>query len=142
MTATACGMCATACMPRHVRTFSCHGSGDGAVGAKIADGVWAVGCGADAPRFGERLRAAVRYSLGVDDGLRGEGPDDGGCGGGRAAAEAVAGLGDGRAVAVRGVGGGPAGPAGVRAGGDMGDMYLAYLRDPADNKICALLRIA
>jgi catechol 2,3-dioxygenase-like lactoylglutathione lyase family enzyme len=31
---------------------------------------------------------------------------------------------------------------GVRSGGDMGDMYLAYLRDPAGNKICALLRMA
>lgn len=30
---------------------------------------------------------------------------------------------------------------GVRAGGDMGDMYLAYLRDPSGNKICALLRM-
>ena len=30
---------------------------------------------------------------------------------------------------------------GVRDGGDMGDMYLAYLRDPAGNKICALLRM-
>jgi catechol 2,3-dioxygenase-like lactoylglutathione lyase family enzyme len=30
---------------------------------------------------------------------------------------------------------------GVRSGGDMGDMYLAYLRDPSGNKICALLRM-
>ena len=30
---------------------------------------------------------------------------------------------------------------GVREGGAMGDMYLAYLRDPAGNKICALLRM-
>lgn len=27
---------------------------------------------------------------------------------------------------------------GVRSGGKSGDMYLAYLRDPAGNKICAL----
>ncbi len=32
-------------------------------------------------------------------------------------------------------------PPGVRAGG-MGSMYLAYLRDPAGNKICALHRMA
>ena len=30
---------------------------------------------------------------------------------------------------------------GIRSGGDMGDMYLAYLRDPAGNKICALCRL-
>mgnify|MGYP000844138301 FL=1 len=30
---------------------------------------------------------------------------------------------------------------GVRAGGALGDMYLAYLRDPAGNKICALMRM-
>jgi catechol 2,3-dioxygenase-like lactoylglutathione lyase family enzyme len=30
---------------------------------------------------------------------------------------------------------------GIREGGAMGDMYLAYLRDPAGNKICALLRM-
>jgi catechol 2,3-dioxygenase-like lactoylglutathione lyase family enzyme len=29
---------------------------------------------------------------------------------------------------------------GVRSG-DMGDLYLAYLRDPAGNKICALCRM-
>lgn len=32
-------------------------------------------------------------------------------------------------------------PPGVRAGG-MGSMYLAYLRDPSGNKICALHRMA
>jgi catechol 2,3-dioxygenase-like lactoylglutathione lyase family enzyme len=31
-------------------------------------------------------------------------------------------------------------PPGVRTG-DMGSMYLAYLRDPAGNKICALKRM-
>jgi catechol 2,3-dioxygenase-like lactoylglutathione lyase family enzyme len=31
-------------------------------------------------------------------------------------------------------------PPGVRAGG-LGKMYLAYLRDPAGNKICALKRL-
>jgi catechol 2,3-dioxygenase-like lactoylglutathione lyase family enzyme len=31
-------------------------------------------------------------------------------------------------------------PPGIREG-DMGKMYLAYLRDPAGNKICALKRI-
>ncbi len=31
-------------------------------------------------------------------------------------------------------------PPGVRSG-DMGDLYLAYLRDPAGNKICALCRV-
>ena len=30
---------------------------------------------------------------------------------------------------------------GIREGGAMGDMYLAYLRDPSGNKICALLRM-
>ncbi len=30
---------------------------------------------------------------------------------------------------------------GIREGGKAGDMYLAYLRDPAGNKICALHRI-
>ena len=30
---------------------------------------------------------------------------------------------------------------GVRDGGAQGSMYLAYLRDPAGNKICALLRM-
>lgn len=29
-------------------------------------------------------------------------------------------------------------PPGVREGGSFGDMYLAYLRDPSGNKICAL----
>jgi hypothetical protein len=29
----------------------------------------------------------------------------------------------------------------VRGGGAQGSMYLAYLRDPAGNKICALLRM-
>ena len=29
-------------------------------------------------------------------------------------------------------------PPGVREGGGFGDMYLAYLRDPSGNKICAL----
>jgi catechol 2,3-dioxygenase-like lactoylglutathione lyase family enzyme len=32
-------------------------------------------------------------------------------------------------------------PPGIREGG-MGKMYLAYLRDPAGNKICALKRMA
>ncbi|WP_199555695.1 VOC family protein [Sandaracinobacteroides hominis] len=32
-------------------------------------------------------------------------------------------------------------PPGVRQGG-MGDLYLAYLRDPAGNKLCALHRMA
>lgn len=32
-------------------------------------------------------------------------------------------------------------PPGIREGG-MGKMYLAYLRDPSGNKICALLRLA
>ena len=31
-------------------------------------------------------------------------------------------------------------PPGIRAT-DMGDMYLAYLRDPSGNKLCALCRI-
>jgi catechol 2,3-dioxygenase-like lactoylglutathione lyase family enzyme len=31
-------------------------------------------------------------------------------------------------------------PPGVRSG-DMGSLYLAYLRDPAGNKICALCRV-
>ncbi len=31
-------------------------------------------------------------------------------------------------------------PPGVRSGG-MGDLYLAYLRDPAGNKLCALHRM-
>jgi hypothetical protein len=31
-------------------------------------------------------------------------------------------------------------PPGIREG-DMGKMYLAYLRDPAGNKICALKRL-
>ena len=31
-------------------------------------------------------------------------------------------------------------PPGVRSGG-MGDLYLAYLRDPAGNKLCALHRL-
>lgn len=31
-------------------------------------------------------------------------------------------------------------PPGIRAGG-MGEMYLAYLRDPAGNKLCALKRM-
>ncbi len=31
-------------------------------------------------------------------------------------------------------------PPGIREGG-MGKMYLAYLRDPSGNKICALLRL-
>ncbi|WBH15263.1 VOC family protein [Sphingomonas radiodurans] len=30
---------------------------------------------------------------------------------------------------------------GVRAGGGMGDLYLAYLRDPDGNKLCALHRM-
>ena len=30
---------------------------------------------------------------------------------------------------------------GVRGSGAQGSMYLAYLRDPAGNKICALLRM-
>ena len=32
------------------------------------------------------------------------------------------------------------GPPGVREG-DMGALYLAYLRDPSGNKLCALLRV-
>ena len=32
-------------------------------------------------------------------------------------------------------------PPGVRTGDDTGGMYLAYLRDPAGNKLCALKRI-
>ncbi len=31
-------------------------------------------------------------------------------------------------------------PPGIREG-DMGKMYLAYLRDPSNNKICVLLRV-
>jgi len=31
-------------------------------------------------------------------------------------------------------------PPGVREG-DMGALYLAYLRDPSDNKLCVLLRV-
>lgn len=31
-------------------------------------------------------------------------------------------------------------PPGVRAG-DLGNLYLAYLRDPAGNKLCALCRV-
>ena len=31
-------------------------------------------------------------------------------------------------------------PPGVRSG-DLGDLYLAYLRDPAGNKVCALCRV-
>jgi len=31
-------------------------------------------------------------------------------------------------------------PPGVRSGG-MGDLYLAYLRDPDGNKLCALKRM-
>jgi len=32
-------------------------------------------------------------------------------------------------------------PPGIREGGEAGNMYLAYLRDPAGNKICALCRV-
>lgn len=32
-------------------------------------------------------------------------------------------------------------PPGVRKGGAVGDLYLAYLRDPAGNKLCALHRL-
>ena len=32
-------------------------------------------------------------------------------------------------------------PPGVRDGGDMGKMYLAYMRDPSGNKLCALKRL-
>ncbi len=32
-------------------------------------------------------------------------------------------------------------PPGVREGGTIGNLYLAYLRDPSGNKICALHRI-
>ncbi|HEY2774313.1 MAG TPA: VOC family protein [Candidatus Binatia bacterium] len=32
-------------------------------------------------------------------------------------------------------------PPGVRDGGNMGKMYLAYLRDPFGNKLCALHRM-
>ncbi|QIZ78801.1 VOC family protein [Ferrimonas lipolytica] len=31
-------------------------------------------------------------------------------------------------------------PPGIRAGGSIGDLYIAYLRDPSGNKICALHR--
>jgi len=32
-------------------------------------------------------------------------------------------------------------PPGIRAGGPVGDLYLAYLRDPAGNKLCAFHRM-
>ena len=32
-------------------------------------------------------------------------------------------------------------PPGVRGGGAAGSMYLAYLRDPSGNKLCALYRM-
>jgi catechol 2,3-dioxygenase-like lactoylglutathione lyase family enzyme len=32
-------------------------------------------------------------------------------------------------------------PPGVREGGSLGSMYLAYLRDPDGNKLCALWRV-
>ncbi|MBT8142418.1 MAG: VOC family protein [Gammaproteobacteria bacterium] len=32
-------------------------------------------------------------------------------------------------------------PPGIREGGNFGDLYLAYLRDPAGNKVCALHRV-
>ena len=32
-------------------------------------------------------------------------------------------------------------PPGVREGGTIGNLYLAYLRDPSGNKICALHRM-
>lgn len=32
-------------------------------------------------------------------------------------------------------------PPGLRQGGNFGDLYLAYLRDPTGNKLCALHRV-
>ncbi len=33
-------------------------------------------------------------------------------------------------------------PPGIRSDKDIGNMYLAYLRDPTGNKLCALLRMS